>query len=553
MILSKYDPVSGSIEDRSVSSCLTLLCGIHLCSVTTTEGLGGSKDGFHAIHRRIAGFHASQCGFCTPGMCISIFSALVNADKSPGAAVPPRFSKLPVAEAESAISGNLCRCTGYRPIVDSCKSFSGDVDLEDLGLNTFWRRGGAAADLLPAYSPNSVCTFPDFLKLEVSAAMNSPSIIEPLDSWIVPRSLEDLQNLEFSPEMRIKLVAGNTSAGVYKEVYSYDKYVDLRKIRELKQIRSDGGFLEIGAAVSISAVIEALEEYGGAIFTKLAEHMKKVASQFVRNTATIGGNLIMAQRGNFPSDIATILLAADAMVSVLVDYRSREISLDDFFDQPPFDQGKILVNVRIPSLVNTRGEVKLLFETFRAAPRPLGNAVSYVNAAFFARVNAEYIVESSRLAFGAYGVNHAMRARKVEDFIAGKKVNVEVILEAIRFLREVLIPDEGTSHPEYRVSAAIGFLYKFLLQLGEEKGDGIVKSQWEDLAERKLTISGTVFQNQQENGSSECGERLTSRQEIEEGVDFRPVGQAVKKVGAELQASGQLLSHSQPSLTFTIL
>ena len=546
MILSKYDPVSGSIEDRSVSSCLTLLCGIHLCSVTTTEGLGDSKNGFHAIHKRIAGFHGSQCGFCTPGMCISIFSALINADKSSTAAGLPQFSKLPSAAAESAISGNLCRCTGYRPIVDSCKSFSGDVDLEDLGVNSFWRRGGAAADLLPAYSPNSVCTFPDFLKLEVSAAMNSPSIIEPLSSWIVPRSLEDLQNLKFSPETRIKLVAGNTSAGIYKDVDSCDKYVELRQVRELNRIKSVGGFLEIGAAVSISAVIKALEEYGGAVFTKLAEHMKKVASQFVRNTATIGGNLFMAQRGNFPSDIATILLAADAMVSVMVDLHTREVSLAEFFDQSPFDQGKILVNVRIPSWVNTRGEVKLVFETFRAAPRPLGNAVSYVNAAFFARVNAEYIVESSRLVFGAYGINHAMRARKVEDFIARKKVNADVILEAIRLLRQVVVPDEGTPHSEYRVSAAIGFLYKFLLLLGEENSDGIENSEWEDLADRKSTISGTVFVNQQENRSSECGKRLTSRQEIEEGVDFRPVGQAVKKVGAELQASGSLLSHSQP-------
>ena len=120
MLLSKYDPVNDKVEDFTVCSCLTLLCSINGCSITTSECLGNSKDGFHSIHQRISGFHASQCGFCTPGMCMSLFGALVNTEK--------------------AIEGNLCRCTGYRPIADACKSFACDVDLEDLGFNSFWKK-----------------------------------------------------------------------------------------------------------------------------------------------------------------------------------------------------------------------------------------------------------------------------------------------------------------------------------------------------------------------------------------------------------------------------
>ncbi|KAB1226907.1 Benzaldehyde dehydrogenase (NAD(+)) [Morella rubra] len=117
VLLSKYDPVLDLVEDFTASSCLTLLCSINGCSVTTTEGLGNSKDGFHPIHQRLAGFHASQCGFCTPGMCVSLYGALVNAEKTNRPEPSPGFSKLTVSEAEKAISGNLCRCTGYRPIV----------------------------------------------------------------------------------------------------------------------------------------------------------------------------------------------------------------------------------------------------------------------------------------------------------------------------------------------------------------------------------------------------------------------------------------------------
>lgn len=84
VLLSKYNPILDQLDDCTVSSCLTLLCSVNGCSITTTEGLGNSKDGFHPIHERFSGFHASQCGFCTPGMCMSLFSALVNAEKTPG-------------------------------------------------------------------------------------------------------------------------------------------------------------------------------------------------------------------------------------------------------------------------------------------------------------------------------------------------------------------------------------------------------------------------------------------------------------------------------------
>lgn len=108
MLLSRYNPVNDQVTDVSASSCLTLLGSINHCSVTTTEGLGNTKDGYHAIHQRIAGFHASQCGFCTPGMCMSLFSSLVNADKDTHRPVPPSgFSKITVSEAKKVISGSV--------------------------------------------------------------------------------------------------------------------------------------------------------------------------------------------------------------------------------------------------------------------------------------------------------------------------------------------------------------------------------------------------------------------------------------------------------------
>ncbi|GAY31696.1 hypothetical protein CUMW_287810, partial [Citrus unshiu] len=135
VLLSKYNPELDQVEDFTISSCLTLLCSVNGCLITTSEGLGNSKTGFHPIHQRFAGFHASQCGFCTPGM------SLVDAEKTHQPEPPPGLSKLTISEAEKAIAGNLCRCTGYRPIADACKSFAADVDIEDLGINSFWAKG----------------------------------------------------------------------------------------------------------------------------------------------------------------------------------------------------------------------------------------------------------------------------------------------------------------------------------------------------------------------------------------------------------------------------
>jgi abscisic-aldehyde oxidase len=190
-LLSKYDPVRDQVEDFTVSSCLTLLCSVNGCSVTTSEGLGNSKDGFHPIHQRFSGFHASQCGFCTPGMCVSLFGALVKAGKNDQREPSPGFSKLTVVEAEKAISGNLCRCTGYRPIADACKSFAADVDIEDLGLNSFWKKEEsreAKMSRLPLYDHNhEICTFPEFLKREIKSSLLLDS---ERYSWCTPATVE---------------------------------------------------------------------------------------------------------------------------------------------------------------------------------------------------------------------------------------------------------------------------------------------------------------------------------------------------------------------------
>ncbi|XP_022153774.1 indole-3-acetaldehyde oxidase-like [Momordica charantia] len=547
VVLSKYDPVLDKVESFAVSSCLTLLCSIHGCSVTTSEGIGNSNHGFHSIHQRFAGFHASQCGFCTPGMSLSLFAALLNAENTNRPQPLPGFSKLTVSEAENAVSGNLCRCTGYRPIADACKSFASDVDMEDLGFNSFWPNGCSPElklSKLPLYDPkNGPCLFPEFLKREIRSV---PVLDSQGCSWFNPVSIEELNRLlecdESSDISKTKLVVGNTEVGYYKESVHVERYISLKHIPELTVISMDSTGIQIGAAVTIAKAIEALKHTkpsstGELVFNKIADHMEKVASGFVRNTASIGGNLMMAQRKQFPSDIATILLAAGSMISILTGSSQEMVTLDEFLKRPPLGPKCVLLSVKIPNW-DSAGDIypndaTVTFDSFRASPRPLGNALSYLNAAFLAVISPckssnGFILNSCHLAFGAYGTKHAIRARKTEEFLAGKVIDYNVIYEAVSLIGATIVPEKGTSSPAYRTSLAVGFLFQFLSSLVD--GNAEIKSDY---------VNGCKKASFAYNKTATL--LSSGRQTLQLSSEYHPVGSALIKSGAALQASGEAI------------
>ncbi|XP_068650311.1 indole-3-acetaldehyde oxidase-like [Aristolochia californica] len=555
VLLSKYDPVLDQVEDFNISSCITLLISINGCSVTTSEGLGNSKDGFHSIHERFSGFFASQCGFCTPGMCMSLFSKLVDSDKTHRPGSPAGFSKLKAIEAESAVSGNLCRCTGYRPILDACKSFAHDVDMEDLGLNTFWRKDQIPdVNKLPLYSPNAVSTFPDFLKNEIGYCDSKNAASGTSVKWFSPTSLKELYSLletQSESGYKVRLFVGNTSSGVYHEQDIYDVYIDLRQIPELLMIRRDGSGVEVGAGVTISKLIRVLKEGQDTIFKKIADHMSKVASEFVRNSASLGGNLILAQRDKFPSDIATILLASGSSITIYTGVEKVTHTLEEFLNGPSLDSKVLLLSIYIPSqefLGSSLSEGgSLLFETYRAASRPLGNALAYLNAAFLAQISTcgtsgDHILQNLRLAFGAYGTKHAIRARKVEEFLIGKHATVDILLEGIKLLKATVIPDEGTTSPAYRMSLAVGFLFSFLFPILNQShiNKSVTLADNSRPSEGHIGITdGSIDQASNKDYVMGPASLISSKQAVEVSTEYLPVGELTKKVAAEIQASGE--------------
>lgn len=169
VMLAKYNPETKEVKESSVNSCLVMVCSVDGCAITTTEGLCKDRNDFHAIHKRIAAFHGSQCGFCTPGMAMAIYGCLKHHQQRHSTELP--LPKPTAENLERALQGNICRCTGYRPLLDTCKSFASDVDLEDLGLNTCWtNKADAKEENLPLYDPQTDPQFPQFLTDELQSA-----------------------------------------------------------------------------------------------------------------------------------------------------------------------------------------------------------------------------------------------------------------------------------------------------------------------------------------------------------------------------------------------
>uniref|UniRef100_A0A3B1JMP9 Aldehyde oxidase 5 n=1 Tax=Astyanax mexicanus TaxID=7994 RepID=A0A3B1JMP9_ASTMX len=112
VMVSRYDPVEESIHHCAVTACLQPICSLYGAAVVTVEGIGSTRTKLHPVQERIAMAHGSQCGFCTPGMVMSMYTLLRNKPKPS------------MEDIREALAGNLCRCTGYRPIIDGFKTFS---------------------------------------------------------------------------------------------------------------------------------------------------------------------------------------------------------------------------------------------------------------------------------------------------------------------------------------------------------------------------------------------------------------------------------------------
>lgn len=471
--VASYDVATGAVERRSINSCLCPVGSLDGCVVTTAEGVGSSKKGFSQIQDRFAEYSASQCGFCTPGFIVATHQTLTRCQE--------QGQKPTEAILQKGMDGNLCRCTGYRPILDACKSLVAGVDMEDLGVRS--------CSTAFQNSPIKQVEFPEALKQYVTEKAAAVADTAPAKSigklYLAPKSLQELFGLleqYAGQEGEFRVIGGNTGAGVYHDWPVERVLIDIKSIPELTKIEyiKDGTELVFGANVSQTRAVDELQKASQPeAFHRMADHLLRIAGTHVRSAATLGGNIALGCLKDLESDVITVFMAAGASVKVVSKTDSRWMLLEELL------AGKGLLNLGKRDIIAAvKLPVPLSTDTFwsHKLSQRFWNAHAMINMAVWLRKEApswaaaigsrlgvsggmaaspitevRVVIGSPRAELG--GAWQGQRAEAVEKVLLGRALDVEALIQALEALPQDLhpTPTPGVT-PEFVSGAAEGLL-----------------------------------------------------------------------------------------------
>jgi len=456
--LSYYDETINDTVDVSVNSCLRPAIACNGMEITTVEGLGSRETGYDDIQQRLADFNGTQCGFCSPGWVMNMHS-LLQRNASPTQ-----------EEVEKYFDGNLCRCTGYRPILSAFKTFATSVsDSPDVKAAPVGCKGVPDIEELmkknfPPYEPKKEDAEK---KGKLMNRVKPSTVVYDGITWETPQSLTELYSLldKYDPTTT-KIVFANTSSGVYKDL-NPTVYIDIQYISDLKKYTIESSGVRFGAAVVITDVIDiltglqsTLSSTQGAFLGPLLHHLYRVASSQIRNAGSIGGNLMMAHNFYFTSDIYVAMMGLGATVKVGSSSGTTSgISMTDLYSTNM--SRKALLEIYIPFSVQNQ-----TYNCYKEALRHVF-AHSLINSSCSIIVDpSTHIVSSTPiLAFGGLQ-QKIMRMTKTESYLVGKNITSSSTLSgALSTLSGEAIPDSSFGRDAFRKNLVLAFFYKFYLSL----------------------------------------------------------------------------------------
>ena len=402
---------SGGTTWVAVNACLIPAWALDGQELVTSEGLG-TPAALHPVQVELAAAGGSQCGYCTPGFACSMAAEFYRRDRRPGGDAGdavPCAERGPNGFDLHALAGNLCRCTGYRPIRDAAYAL-GDPQAGDALA--------ARRDLPPPQPAATVLEAPD-------------------GKFVRPQTLAEAVGL-LAENPAAMLVAGSTDWGVDVNLRGRRSplVIAIDAIPELRTLHFGDRFIEIGAAVSLSEVESAL---GGRV-PLLGDMIPQFASRLIRNRATFGGNL---GTGSPIGDTPPALLALDATVVLASREGEREVALSDYFTgyrKAVRRPDEILRAIRIPlPLAGISAFHKIAKRRF--------DDISSVAVAFAIDVE-DGLVTRARIGLGGVAAT-PLRARAAERVLEGRPWTAEAARRAAAALGE-----EGTPLDDHRASAA---------------------------------------------------------------------------------------------------
>jgi len=408
------------LQLRAVNACIQFLPALDGKALFTVEDLADG-DSLHPVQQALVDRHGSQCGFCTPGFAMSLFALYETQPECPSR-----------EQIDDCLSGNLCRCTGYRPIVEATQD-----------AYALPRRGLERTSVIAAL--RQLAALPPLAYAAQGGRSHSP------------RSLAELAALrERLPQAR--LVAGGTDVGLWvtKQGRELGEIIQVGAVPELKRIQVGSGRLEIGAGVSLTDAFAALTAFE----PQFAELARRFASTPVRNAGTLGGNVA---NGSPIGDSMPALIALGSRIVLQRGSAVRDLALEDFYldyQKTDLQDGEF---VRALVLDGPATGLRRHFRSYKVAKR-FDQDISAVACGFALHLDDEGIVRRARLAFGGMAAT-PRRAAACEAALLGRSWEMASLRLAMDAIREDFAPfSDLRASRAYRLTVAANLLQRFWLE-----------------------------------------------------------------------------------------
>lgn len=413
------------IDYRAVNSCIQPLGSLDGKELITVEDLA-DESGLNPVQDAMVELHGSQCGFCTPGFVMALFALLHRDDKAP----------LTRQRITDAIAGNLCRCTGYRSIVDAAFAACNAPQTDQFGQSEPVR----------------------LASLEKIEATDDVFVGSKTRFFASPASEDSLAAL-FQQHPDATLVAGSTDVGLWitKQMREIDKIIYLGNVRALSSCEAGKTGIEIGAACTFTNAFDALKR----LDPDIGEVLRRLGSDQIRNAGTIGGNIA---NGSPIGDTPPILIALGAKLELRLGDHRRTIPLEEFFieygkqDRAP---SEFVRKIHVPNLKPTS-----VFRCYKIAKR-FDQDISSVLGAFHFNVE-DGVIKNARIAFGGMA-GTPCRASQCEQALIGLELrNPNDWAPALVALSADYTPmSDHRASADYRNRVACALLEKALIEASD--------------------------------------------------------------------------------------
>jgi xanthine dehydrogenase small subunit len=411
---------------RPVNACIKFMPSLHGKALFTVEDLRGPL-GLHPAQQALVDCHGSQCGFCTPGFAMTLWSSYEN-----HCAAGTRPDRARLADE---LAGNLCRCTGYRPILD-------------------------AGDQMFDRAPVALATAP------VIAALRAIADGAPASA---PRTLADLAR-RYAASPSARLVAGGTDVGLWvtKQFRDLGEVISVAEVDELKTIAHDAGELRIGAGASLEVAWAAL----AARAPSLTEAWRRFASPPIRHAGTMGGNVA---NGSPIGDSAPVLMALDAQLELRQGERVRRLPLDDFYTG--YQANRLAPGEFVQAIVIADASWRRQLRAYKISKR-FDSDISAVFAALAIDLDGHRVADV-RLVFGGMAAV-VRRAASAEARLRGQPWSAATLAAAQAALAHDFTPlDDMRASAAYRLRVAQNLLQRFWLETRQgAAAEAVATSIW---------------------------------------------------------------------------